>query len=32
MYVVNENDYQYHCVAPNATKKCIGALDIYLYV
>ena len=23
--VVNENDYHYHDVALNATKKCIGA-------
>jgi len=23
--VVNENDYHYQFVAPNTTKKCIGA-------
>ena len=27
----NENDYQYQYVAYNTTKKCIGALDIYVY-
>jgi len=25
IHVVNENDYQYHYVAYNTTKKCIGA-------
>ena len=29
--IVNENDYQYQYVAYNTTKKCIGALDIYVY-
>ena len=27
----NENDYQYQYVADSATKKCIGALIIYVY-
>ena len=27
----NENDYQYHYVAYNTTKKCVGALWIYVY-
>ncbi|SVD20647.1 uncharacterized protein METZ01_LOCUS373501 [marine metagenome] len=30
--IVNENDYQYHYVAYNTIKKCIGALNIYVYV
>ena len=29
--VVNENDYQYHYVAWNTTKKCIGARVISVY-
>ena len=29
--VVNENDYQYHYVAYNTTKKCIGAWGAYVY-
>ena len=29
--IVNENDYQYQYAAYNTTKKCIGALDIYVY-
>jgi len=29
--VVNENDYQYQYVAYNTTKKCVGALVIYVY-
>ena len=29
---VNENDYQYQCVALNTTKKCIGAKVFYVYV
>ena len=28
----NENDYQYQNVASFATKKCIGAQVIYVYV
>ena len=32
MNIVNENDYQYHYVAHNTTKKCIGALIFYVYV
>ena len=31
IYVVNENDYQYHYVAHNTTKKCIGPLDFCVY-
>ncbi len=27
----NENDYQYHYVADNSTKKCIGDFIIYVY-
>ena len=29
--IVNENDYQYHYVTHNTTKKCIGGLFIYVY-
>ena len=29
--VVNENDYQYHYVAYNTTKKCIWAWSDYVY-
>jgi len=29
--VVNENDYQYQYAACNTTKKCVGALVIYVY-
>ena len=29
---INENDYQYHYVAYNTTKKCIGARIISVYV
>ncbi len=28
---INENDYQYHYVAYNSTKKCIGAWTINVY-
>ena len=28
----NDNDYQYHFVAPNTIKKCIVALTFYVYV
>jgi len=30
--VVNDNDYQYHYVALNTTKKCIVAKKFYVYV
>jgi len=29
---VNDIDYQYHYVAYNTTKKCIGARSVYVYV
>ena len=29
--ICNDNDYQYHYVAHNTTKKCIGAWCIYVY-
>tara|TARA_B100000029_G_scaffold474166_1_gene516217 strand:+ start:161 stop:388 length:228 start_codon:yes stop_codon:yes gene_type:complete len=28
---INDNDYQYQYVAVNATKKCIGAKQFYVY-
>ena len=28
---INDNDYQYQYVTPNATKKCIGANYFYVY-
>jgi len=27
----NENDYHYQYVADNATKKCVGDHDFYVY-
>ena len=30
--IFNDNDYQYQYAAPYATKKCIGAKEIYVYV
>ena len=29
--IFNDNDYQYHYVACNTTKKCIGAYLLYVY-
>ena len=29
--IVNENDYQYHYVAYNTTKKCVLAYNFYVY-
>ena len=28
----NDNDYQYHFIACNTIKKCIGALNLCVYV
>jgi len=30
--ILNDNDYHYHFVASNATKKCVLAFFIYVYV
>ncbi len=30
--IINDNDYQYHFAAHIATKKCIGAIKLYVYV
>ena len=29
--ICNDNDYQYHFVAYNATKNCVGTLILYVY-